>query len=99
MKQFVFRTNAKCSGCTAKIDAALSPLLTAGSWSFDLSSPDCTGIGPADRRSSPIGRLPRRAIKREIRPGHRSLSPPQGKSFPKKPLKKQNIQIHIPKRE
>ena len=30
MKQFVFRTNAKCSGCTAKIDAALSPLLTAG---------------------------------------------------------------------
>ena len=42
MKQFVFRTNAKCSGCTAKIDAALSPLLTAGNWSFDLSSPDRT---------------------------------------------------------
>ena len=42
MKQFVFRTNAKCSGCTAKIDAALSLLLSAGSWSFDLSSPDRT---------------------------------------------------------
>lgn len=42
MKQYVFRTNAKCSGCTARIDATLSPLLTAGSWSFDLSSPDRT---------------------------------------------------------
>ena len=42
MKQFVFRNNAKCSGCTAKIDASLSPLLSAGSWSFDLSSPDRT---------------------------------------------------------
>ena len=42
MKQFVFRTNAKCCGCTARIDASLSPLLSAGSWSFDLSSPDRT---------------------------------------------------------
>lgn len=42
MKQYVFRTNAKCSGCTARIDATLSPLLSAGSWSFDLSSPDRT---------------------------------------------------------
>ena len=42
MIQFVFSSNAKCSGCTARIDASLSPLLSAGSWSFDLSSPDRT---------------------------------------------------------
>lgn len=42
MKNLKFRTSAKCSGCTAKIDGELSKILPAGSWSFDLSNPDKT---------------------------------------------------------
>lgn len=42
MKTLSFRTNAKCAGCVAKIDAELGKLLPAGSWSFDLSSPGKT---------------------------------------------------------
>lgn len=42
MKNLKFRTSAKCGGCTAKIDGELSKILPAGSWSFDLSSPDKT---------------------------------------------------------
>lgn len=42
MKTLSFRTNAKCAGCTAKIDTELGKLLPQGSWSFDLSSPDRT---------------------------------------------------------
>lgn len=42
MKTLSFRTNAKCTGCTAKIDAELEKLLPQGSWSFDLASPERT---------------------------------------------------------
>lgn len=42
MKKLKFRTSAKCGGCTAKIDGELTKILPAGSWSFDLSSPDKT---------------------------------------------------------
>lgn len=42
MGKLKFRTSAKCGGCTAKIDGELSKILPAGSWSFDLSSPDKT---------------------------------------------------------
>lgn len=42
MKTLSFRTNAKCAGCTAKIDLELGKLLPQGSWSFDLASPDRT---------------------------------------------------------
>ena len=42
MRKLKFRTSAKCGGCTAKIDGELSKVLPAGSWSFDLSSPDKT---------------------------------------------------------
>lgn len=42
MKNLKFRTSAKCAGCTAKIDGELAKILPAGSWSFDLSSPDKT---------------------------------------------------------
>ncbi len=40
MKTQKFKTNAKCGGCTAKIDTELSKILPSGTWSFDLSSPD-----------------------------------------------------------
>ncbi len=40
MKTMKFKTSAKCSGCVAKIDAALEGRLPDGSWNIDLSSPD-----------------------------------------------------------
>ena len=71
MNQLKFRTNAKCSGCTAKIDAELSKLLPAASWSFDLSSPDRTltvaaGSVTADRIAAAVETAGYRA---ELLPG------------------------------
>lgn len=40
MKKSRFKTNAKCSGCVAKIEAELNREVTRDQWSIDLSSPD-----------------------------------------------------------
>ncbi|MEG1615727.1 MAG: cation transporter [Bacteroidales bacterium] len=40
MKTYKFKTNAKCGGCTTKIDAALKNNPESGSWTFDLQDPN-----------------------------------------------------------
>ena len=42
MNKLIFRTNAKCAGCTAKIDIELGKSFPQANWSFDLSSPERT---------------------------------------------------------
>lgn len=54
MNTLKFRTNAKCGGCTAKIDVELAKILPAGSWTFDLSSPDKTLTVTSDRSAQEI---------------------------------------------
>lgn len=40
MKTYKLKTNAKCSGCTSRIDQALKNNPHSGSWQFDLQHPD-----------------------------------------------------------
>ncbi len=40
MKTNKFRTNAKCSGCVAKIENVLNPIVSRDSWSIDLTTAD-----------------------------------------------------------
>ena len=40
MKTSKFKTNAKCGGCTSKIDHTLNERAKESTWSFDLKDPD-----------------------------------------------------------
>lgn len=40
MKTSRFKTNAKCSGCVAKIGEKLKEIVNAEQWTLDLSGPD-----------------------------------------------------------
>lgn len=42
MNTYKFKTNAKCSGCTAKIDSVLKKEAAAESWSYNLADPNRT---------------------------------------------------------
>lgn len=42
MKTYKLKTNAKCGGCTTKIDQKLKENPNAGTWKFDLQDPDKT---------------------------------------------------------
>ena len=37
-----FKTNAKCGGCVAKIEASLSTAVSRDKWNIDLSVPERT---------------------------------------------------------
>lgn len=36
----IFRTNAKCEGCLARIEETLQGRLSRGEWTLDLTDPD-----------------------------------------------------------
>ena len=40
MATLKFKTNAKCGGCVAAINAKLNKLVKEDAWSIDLKSPD-----------------------------------------------------------
>ncbi|MDO5572291.1 MAG: heavy metal transport/detoxification protein [Bacteroidales bacterium] len=40
MNKLKFKTNAKCGGCTSKIDASLKENNIKGEWSFDREGKD-----------------------------------------------------------
>lgn len=40
MKTSTFKTNAKCSGCVAKIETSLNTAVARNQWNIDLSTPD-----------------------------------------------------------
>lgn len=42
METSKFKTNAKCGGCVAKIEASLDKILPREQWNIDLSVPDKT---------------------------------------------------------
>lgn len=42
MRTMIFRTNAKCEGCLARIEKTLQGKINREEWNLDLSNPDRT---------------------------------------------------------
>ena len=52
-----FKTNAKCGGCVAKIEASLNTAVARDQWNIDLTTPDRTVERCVDLSDDDIVRL------------------------------------------